>query len=63
MDPDIDKQLVARNFGKAAAVYDKHDYLAQEVSARALSRLEFFNISPSLILDIGCGTGKQTKPS
>ena len=61
MDPNIDKNLVASNFERAATSYDNYSYLAQEISGRALSLLEVFKISPSLILDIGCGTGKPTR--
>jgi malonyl-CoA O-methyltransferase len=58
-DPrDVDPGAVRRAFGRAAATYDAAAVLQREVSARMASRLEYVKLSPSLILDGGCGTGE-----
>ena len=45
------------SFDRAAKTYDAAAVLQAEVCQRMLSRLELVKISPSKILDAGCGTG------
>lgn len=55
------KRDVARSFNNAAKTYDDAAVLQREVADRLLERLEFINISPNLILDLGSGTGYATR--
>ncbi len=59
MDTDYltEKHLVRRAFDKAAKSYDGSAVLQREVGERMLSRLDYVNISPEMILDAGSGTG------
>jgi malonyl-CoA O-methyltransferase len=56
-DSAIDKREVARAFGRAAANYDAHAVLQREVVSRLDERLSLMSITPSRIVDAGCGTG------
>ncbi|MCB5190371.1 malonyl-ACP O-methyltransferase BioC [Methylobacillus arboreus] len=53
----IDKTRVRASFDRAASGYDAAAILQREVRERMLQRLELVKISPSVILDAGCGTG------
>ncbi|CAM3471280.1 malonyl-ACP O-methyltransferase BioC [Parendozoicomonas haliclonae] len=55
----IDKQRVADTFGKAARTYDAAATLQQRVAARARLGLPELG-DHAAILDMGCGTGKET---
>ena len=57
-DSMIDKREVARAFGRAASSYDDHAVLQREVMTRLDERLELMSVSPSRIVDAGCGTGQ-----
>lgn len=57
----INKRAVAQNFSRAAETYDKAAVLQKEIGTRLLERLDFIKISPSLILDLGGGTGSITR--
>ena len=48
---------VRRAFGRAAAGYDAHAFLQQEVARRLAVHLDEIKLSPRRILDAGCGTG------
>lgn len=52
-----EKRAVRRAFERAAASYDAAAVIHREVGARLLEHLEPIRIDPSLIVDIGCGTG------
>lgn len=52
-----DKRAVRRAFGRAAATYDDVAVLQREVRARLLEHLDPIRLSPSRVLDLGCGTG------
>ncbi len=54
----LDKRRVATTFDRAARSYDRHDFLQREVAARATERLDYVNVQPSRILDLGSGTGR-----
>lgn len=56
--PPIDRQQVLRAFTRAAASYDSSDVLQTEVRDRLLERLQWVQLQPRRILDLGAGTGK-----
>lgn len=45
------------SFDRHAARYDRHAALEQEVCSRLLERVTFRRGEPSVVLDLGCGTG------
>lgn len=53
----IDKRLVRRHFERAAKTYSQAAFLQREICARLLDRLSIVKITPTDILDGGCGTG------
>ncbi len=57
----IDKARVRASFDRAAASYDAAAILQKEVRARMLSRLDYINLKPRMILDAGSGTGHATR--
>ena len=54
----LDQRLVRRAFDRAAARYDAHAVLQQEINRRMLERLEYIRIAPHRLLDAGSGTGE-----
>lgn len=56
--PAIDRRKVRRSFARAAASYDSADVLQTEVRDRLLERLQWVQMEPRRILDLGTGTGK-----
>jgi len=58
---DLDPRAVRRAFDAAAAHYDAHAALQREVADRLLARLDYMSIAPSLVLDLGAGTGYCSK--
>ena len=57
-DFHLDRQLVRRNFGRAAKSYEQHDVLQREVQAALLERLDFYTQTPQRVIDVGAGTGR-----
>lgn len=55
--PAIDQRQVRRAFARAAATYDGADGLQAEVRERLLERLQWVELQPRRILDLGTGTG------
>ncbi len=53
----LDKSHARRAFERAALGYDKSAILQREVGQRLLERLDGIRLAPSLILDLGAGTG------
>jgi malonyl-CoA O-methyltransferase len=51
------KQAIAASFSKVANSYDNFAFIEQEIGNRLLQRLEYINIKPQYILDLGCGSG------
>jgi malonyl-CoA O-methyltransferase len=56
-ETELDFAEVQRSFEHAAASYDAHAVLQREVCDRLLSRLDFVNLQPERVFDVGCGTG------
>ncbi len=56
-DLDIEVDQARQSFDRAAAEYDQHTWLQQEIGSRLLERLEVLNPQPQVIVDMGCGTG------
>jgi len=52
-----DKSAVRRSFERAARDFDVHAILHREVAARLVEHLDPIRVDPSLIVDLGCGTG------
>lgn len=55
--PAVDKRQVRRAFNRAADTYDHAAVLQQEIERRLVDKLEYINIAPCYVLDLGCGTG------
>lgn len=53
----VDRRQVARRFSKVAATYGEADFFAREVDRRMQERLDYVNLSPQRILDLGCSRG------
>ena len=53
----VDRQQVGRRFSKVAASYGEADFFAREVDRRMQERLDYVNIQPQRILDLGCSRG------
>jgi malonyl-CoA O-methyltransferase len=52
-----DKHWVRSSFDRAARNYEGSAVLQKEVGLRMLERLEYIQLQPETVLDIGCGTG------
>ena len=48
---------ICKAFNKQASTYEKAARLQAETGQRLFERLQYFNIQPRRILDLGCGTG------
>jgi malonyl-CoA O-methyltransferase len=57
----IPKNAISQSFSLAAHSYDKHAFVQQEIAKRLLERLDYIQINPKNILDLGAGTGYITK--
>jgi len=57
----LDKNAIRSSFDRAAPSYDQHAVLQREIESRLLERLEFQRLEPSMILDLGCGTGSASR--
>ncbi|MDZ7751688.1 MAG: malonyl-ACP O-methyltransferase BioC [Gammaproteobacteria bacterium] len=57
----IDKSQLRRSFQRAAADYDHHARLQQEVGERLLERVAEIRLTPASVLDVGMGTGRCTE--
>lgn len=51
------KQRINEDFSKAAKSYESAAVVQQEICNRALERLQMLKLNPSVIMDIGSGTG------
>lgn len=61
MEELINVNKVRQAFSDAANSYDSHAELQREIGRRLLAHLDFTKITPTSILDIGCGTGFFTR--
>lgn len=57
----IDKHWLQSSFNRAAPHYDAAAVLQHEIGQRLFERLEFIKLQPEIIVDIGAGTGRQTR--
>jgi malonyl-CoA O-methyltransferase len=57
----IDKRWLQRSFSRAAGDYDAAAVLQHEVGQRMLERLQLIRLQPQTVIDIGAGTGRQTR--
>lgn len=55
--PQFDAQAVARGFNQAAETYDRVAVLQRTVADTLIQRLDLVKLQPSVILDLGAGTG------
>lgn len=53
----IDRLAARRSFSAASNDYDRVAVLQTEVRTRLLERLDIVKLSPTVVLDLGCGTG------
>ena len=53
----LEKHQVRRAFGRAARDYERAAGLQRDIGERLLARLDVIKLTPSRILDLGCGTG------
>jgi malonyl-CoA O-methyltransferase len=61
-DPFIlDRRAVRAAFDRASARYDAAALLQTRVREELLSRLDLIGITPSVVVDLGCGTGQGTR--
>jgi len=58
-DFQLDRNLLRRRYGRAAATSDGADALGREIARRMDERLDYIRITPKRILDLGCGTGQD----
>lgn len=57
----LDKSAIRRSFERAAPNYDQHAVLHREIESRLLERIEFRRYEPTMVLDLGCGTGSGSR--
>ena len=57
----LDKNAIRSSFDRAASSYDHHAVLQREIESRLLERIEFLRHQPTMILDLGCGTGSASR--
>ena len=57
----INKQWLSQSFGEAASSYDEVAVLQREIADRLFARLEYIQLKPDSILDLGSGTGYCSK--
>ena len=56
----LDRPRIRTSFDRASATYEAAAVLQARVADELLSRLEPFNFTPGVILDLGAGTGRMT---
>lgn len=53
----VDRQQVGRRFSRVASAYPDSDFFAREIDRRMQERLDYVNLQPRRILDLGCSRG------
>ncbi|MCL2523154.1 MAG: methyltransferase domain-containing protein [Betaproteobacteria bacterium] len=53
----VDRHQVARRFARAAADYERNDFLVREIDRRMQERLDYVSLRPRRIVDLGCARG------
>ena len=56
----IDKNFKRKVFNRSAKSYDKFSKLQDKISDSLFDRLDLSKISPESIIDLGCGTGRNS---
>jgi malonyl-CoA O-methyltransferase len=56
----LDEADVRKSFDRASGAYEKSAVLQARVADELLQRLDFFNLSPDVVVDLGSGTGRLT---
>lgn len=59
MNDHSGNRRVRQNFSRAAAQYTAHAILQAEVESRTLERLDYFQLQPATLLELGCGPGRS----
>ena len=49
----VDRQQVGRRFSRIAAAYGEGDFFAREIDRRMQERLDYVNLQPKRVLDLG----------
>lgn len=57
----LTKTAIRQSFDRAAAGYDTHAVLEREVESRLLERVDYLQNEPTLVVDVGCGTGSASR--
>ena len=57
----IDKEYKRKVFDRHAATYDQYSSLQNKISDNLFKKLDLIEVKPNLILDLGCGTGRNGK--
>ena len=55
----IDKEYKRKVFDRHAKTYDEYSSLQNKISDNLFKKLDLIEVRPSLILDLGCGTGRN----
>jgi len=55
----IDKEYKRKVFNRHAKTYDNYSSLQNKISDNLFKKLDLIEVRPSLILDLGCGTGRN----
>ena len=59
----LDRRAVRAAFDRASATYDAAAVLQTRVREELLSRLDLIRITPEVVVDLGCGTGRGRAPA
>ena len=55
----IDKEYKRKVFDRHAKTYDEYSSLQNKISDNLFKKLDLIEVRPSVILDLGCGTGRN----
>lgn len=57
MSVELDPRVARHGFATAADTYDAHAAVQREIATRLVQRLDYTKIDPTLVVDLGAGTG------